>query len=184
MKQQHRSSSPFSVVCICSKGALVILATLFTGFCSYAYISWFILPYLIIGLPNMNQLPGEGLHRYALFLIILHSFLVTMLMWSLIKTWWSNPGNVTDYFKSVVVKETVEKETITQERGGAVERFVNTGFMNQVASAESLAIKSERITRVVNLYKRSIYELLTKGLDHESGEAGVNQKLLQVQPLV
>ena len=120
MQDIKRSSNPINLVCICSKGALVILATLFTGFCSYAYISWFILPYLIIGLPNMNEMPNDTLHHYALLLLILHSFLVTMLMWSLIKTWCSNPGNVTDYFKSVVIRETVEKETITQERGDAV----------------------------------------------------------------
>ena len=126
MLEAKRSSNPFSIICFCSKGALVILATLFTGFCSYAYIAWFILPYLIIGLPNMNALPGVGLHRYAYFLIILHSFLVTMIMWSLIKTWCTNPGNVTDYFKSVIIRETVESEKIAQEKG-AVDRFINNG---------------------------------------------------------
>jgi len=126
MQEAKRSTNPFSVICICSKGALVILATFFTGFCSYAYIAWFILPYLIIGLPNMNALPGVELRRYGYFLIIIHSFLVTMIMWSLIKTWCTNPGNVTDYFKSVVVRETVESEKISKEKG-VVDRFINEG---------------------------------------------------------
>jgi len=98
---QTKRSDDCSMLCICSKGALVLMATLFTGFCSYAYISWFILPYLFIGIPNMNSIPGQAQKRYGTFLLLLHCLLVTMLMWSLIKTWRTNPGYVSDYFKSV-----------------------------------------------------------------------------------
>ena len=55
-----KQDSKCNFLCVCSKGALVVVAAILTGFCSYAYISWFLLPYLFIGLPNMNYQPGTS----------------------------------------------------------------------------------------------------------------------------
>ena len=96
----------------------LLLAMGFTGFCSYAYISWFILPYLIVGLPEMNEKPANVTQNYGYFLVVLHVFLVSMLTWSLLKTYVTNPGYVADYFKSVIVDEKINEVKLTNSNGG------------------------------------------------------------------
>jgi hypothetical protein len=96
---------------VCGKGALVVAALLIVAFSSYAYISWFVLPYLFAGYAQTDYTPGHKGHFYGIFLLLLHTLLIVMLSWSLVKTWWSNPGFVGEYFKSVVVKET----TVSQQ---------------------------------------------------------------------
>ena len=69
------------------KGALLILASGFTMFISYAYLTWFVLPYLILGQTQMNQQPDKQLISYGYSLLVIHYLLVFMLLWSLFKTW-------------------------------------------------------------------------------------------------
>jgi hypothetical protein len=109
--ESGRKRDKCSPICICSKGALVILAIALTGFCSYAYISWFLIPYLFVGLPNSSS--QSQLKSYGLILLFVHATFIMMIMWSLFKTWQSNPGYVTDYFKSVLASETKDSEKIT-----------------------------------------------------------------------
>jgi hypothetical protein len=106
--KSERSSNV--LVNFCAKGFFVLLAMGFTGFCSYAYISWFILPYLIVGLPDMNEKPANVTQNYGYFLLLIHVFLVSMLTWSLLKTYHTNPGYVADYFKSVKVDEKIKEQ--------------------------------------------------------------------------
>ena len=72
-----------------------------------------------------------------------------MVIWSLLKTWWANPGYVDDYFKSVVVKETVDSETINQNQD-QVARFINASVVPD--SSQAPTWKSEQITRILNVY--------------------------------
>jgi hypothetical protein len=113
-------------MCFCSKGMLVCLAIAITGFTCYAYICWFLIPYLFVGLPNSSF--GSSFKTYGVVLLVIHVLIVTMLFWSLIKTWMTNPGYVSDYFKSVVVHETKESEKITNNYvSNQVSQFINSG---------------------------------------------------------
>ena len=87
------------------KGGMLILAVGFITFFSYAYISWFILPYLLKERPEINDGNFERKRRIGVSLLALHFFLIFMILWSLFKTWWQNPGYVKDYFKSTIVYE-------------------------------------------------------------------------------
>ena len=49
-------------------------------------------------------------HSYGVLLLLIHSLVIAMIMWSLVKTWCTNPGFVTDFFKGVMVKETIDQE--------------------------------------------------------------------------
>ena len=118
------------VVNFCAKGFFLLLAMGFTGFCSYAYISWFILPYLIVGLPEMNEKPANVTQNYGYFLVVLHVFLVSMLTWSLLKTYVTNPGYVADYFKSVIVDEKINEVKLTNSNGGDGVETQTNGITN------------------------------------------------------
>jgi len=53
-----------------------------------------------------------------------------MLTWSLLKTYVTNPGYVTDYFKSVKVDEKINEVKLTNSNGGDGVATQTNGILN------------------------------------------------------
>jgi len=52
MLSSKHDRSKFGMMCVCTRGLMVILALVIASYISYGYISWFIIPYLFVGIPE------------------------------------------------------------------------------------------------------------------------------------
>lgn len=91
-------------------------------------------------------------------MLVLHGFLMIMMIWSLLKSWCTNPGYVVDFFKSTLVKETIEEERIVEikENNNKMRNFIENG-----APGRTRKFKMQQLTRIFNVHRTTLFETLT-----------------------